>query len=47
MGEIVVKSCILFFSQKAALFEIILSICICTVVWGKDNAKQTFQLAIF
>jgi hypothetical protein len=46
MREIVVKSCILFFSQEAALLEIILSICICTVVWGKENAKPTLQLAI-
>jgi hypothetical protein len=43
MREIVVKSCILFLSQEAALLEIILSICICTVVWRKENAKPTLQ----
>ena len=46
MREIVVKSCILFLSQEAALLEIILSICICTVVWGKENAKPTLQEVI-
>ena len=46
MREIVVKSCILFLSQEAALLEIILSICICTVVCGKENAKPTLQEVI-